>query len=78
MAQALFGLGVIAALRALGIECHITVSEPVALNRSEALAKGADETVDPESESLYERAMAITGGPSRLTETLCRRDSSMP
>lgn len=55
------GLGVVAAIRALGVDCHIAVSEPVARNRSEALAKGADETIDPESEFLYERAGAITG-----------------
>lgn len=55
------GLGVIAAIRALGIDCSIVASEPVARNRSEALAKGADETIDPESESLYERARAIAG-----------------
>jgi len=56
------GLGVIASIRGLGIDCHITAIEPVSLNKEKAQEKGADEIIDPCRESVYERAAKITGG----------------
>ncbi|MDD5747943.1 MAG: alcohol dehydrogenase catalytic domain-containing protein [Actinomycetota bacterium] len=56
------GLGVIASIRALGVKCHITAIEPAELNRCKAKEKGADEVIDPSSESIYERASKIAGG----------------
>lgn len=40
----------------------ITVSEPVASKRENALAMGAQYTIDPFTEDFVERAMEITGG----------------
>lgn len=55
------GLGVIASIRGLGADCHITAADPVELNREKAREKGADEIIDPCRESLYERTARITG-----------------
>lgn len=55
------GLGVIASIRALGIDCHVTAVEPIPLNQEKALEKGADELIDPAAESLYGRTVEITG-----------------
>lgn len=55
------GLGVIASIRGLGIDCHITGLEPVPLNQQKAREKGADDIIDPCSESIYERTVQITG-----------------
>jgi (R,R)-butanediol dehydrogenase/meso-butanediol dehydrogenase/diacetyl reductase/L-iditol 2-dehydrogenase len=42
--------------------CRLTVSEPVAEKRANALLLGADYAVDPLNEDLVEQAMKITGG----------------
>lgn len=55
------GLGVIAAIRALDIDCRITAVEPVLMNAEKAMEKGADEIIDPCSESIYDRTVEITG-----------------
>jgi L-iditol 2-dehydrogenase len=55
------GLGVVACIRALGIDCHVTVVEPVPLNARKALEKGADVVIDPSRESVVQRASEITG-----------------
>jgi L-iditol 2-dehydrogenase len=55
------GLGVIACIRALGLDCHITVVEPVPLNAEKAIEKGADVVIDPRRESVVKRASEITG-----------------
>ena len=55
------GLGVIAAIRGLGIKCHITAVEVTELNVEKAKEFGADEVIMPNRESLFERAASITG-----------------
>ncbi|MBU1670059.1 MAG: alcohol dehydrogenase catalytic domain-containing protein [Actinobacteria bacterium] len=55
------GLGVIASIRALDIDCHVTGIEPHPLNQGKAREKGADEIIDPCRESIYERTVEITG-----------------
>jgi threonine dehydrogenase-like Zn-dependent dehydrogenase len=55
------GLGVIAAIRALRIRCHITAVEVAELNIEKARELGADEVIVPHRESLFERAEKITG-----------------
>lgn len=55
------GLGVIASIRALGIDCRITAIEPVQMNARKAREKGADELIDPGVDSIYDRAVQITG-----------------
>jgi threonine dehydrogenase-like Zn-dependent dehydrogenase len=55
------GMGVIASIRALGIDCHITGIEPVPLNQEKAREKGADEIIDPSKENVYERTRQLTG-----------------
>lgn len=55
------GLGVIASIRALGIDCHITAVEPIPMNARKAREKGADELIDPGSDSIYDRTVEITG-----------------
>lgn len=69
------GLGVIASIKALGIDCRITGLEPVPLNREKAREKGADEMIDPASESIYERTAGITGArvyrPVILEKEIC-------
>lgn len=69
------GLGVVASIRALGIDCRITGLEPVRLNQEKALEKGADEIIDPTCESIYERTAGITGAkvykPALLEKQLC-------
>jgi threonine dehydrogenase-like Zn-dependent dehydrogenase len=66
------GLGVVACIRALGVECHITAVEPTPLNARKALEKGADEIIDPRRESLYDRAARITGAKVYKPEFLDR------
>lgn len=69
------GLGVIASIRALGIDCQIAGLEPVPLNQEKAREKGADEIIDPESESIYERTAGITGArvykPVLIEKQIC-------
>lgn len=55
------GLGVIAAIRGLDVDCRITAVEPVESNAEKALQKGADQVIDPAGEDIYERTAEITG-----------------
>ena len=69
------GLGIVACIRALGIDCHITVVEPTSLNAQKALEKGADEVIDPGRESIYQRTAEITGArvyKPLLMKQVCR------
>lgn len=68
------GLGLIASIRALGIDCHVTAVEPVALNAGKAREFGADEVIDPAAEDVFERTARITGAKvykPMLSQKLC-------
>jgi L-iditol 2-dehydrogenase len=69
------GLGVIASIRALEIDCHITAVDPVPLNAQKAREKGADEVIDPCRDSIYERTSRITG--SRIYNPLLEKKLCM-
>lgn len=69
------GLGVIASIRALGIDCHITAVEPVELNAEKAIEKGADEVINPARDSLYDRTVEITG--ARLYKPMLEKQICM-
>lgn len=68
------GLAVIASIRALGVNCHITGVEPSELNAEKAKEKGADVVINPRSEDIYERTVEITGArlyKPLLEERIC-------
>lgn len=70
----MIGLGIIAGITALGIDCHVTAVDPVALNRGKALEKGAHVCIDPCEQSIYDRTVEITGAKRykpTLEKTIC-------